>query len=71
MPMIRVPTRESASLVCTRYPAKKMVSAILAISPGWKVKPATLIHSLDPFSSYPMIGNSGINRSAKPATMAR
>ena len=53
-----------------RYPAKKMASVILAISPGWKVMEPILIQTLAPRTSpAEMPGTSGRMRST--ALMAR
>ncbi|KMK72683.1 hypothetical protein ACJ65_10510 [Kocuria rhizophila] len=53
------PASRIRSRFMDRYPAKKMASVILAISPGWNVRPATEIHSRAPLISTPSPGIMG------------
>ena len=45
---------ESSSRFSARYPAKNNTIKILANSPGWMVKPAMRIHSLEPEMVVPI-----------------
>ena len=68
MPMNRLLASDSTSRLRTRYTAKNTSSMILANSPGWMLKPPTLIHSLAPLISESDAGSTtGIITSTMPA----
>ena len=61
-------TVANASRLRTRYPAKKIVSAILASSEGWNDNGPSRIHNRAPLMLVPITGSRGSNRSTTPAT---
>ncbi len=56
----------STSRRSTMYPAKKMASAILANSPGWKLTGPILVQIRAPLIDTPTLGRSGTTSSATP-----
>ena len=58
-----LPTIDSESRAVTRYPAKKIASAILASSPGWNEKGPIAIHTRAPEMVRPIPGSTGSSSS--------
>ena len=65
---LKLPMRNS-SRFSTRYDAKKMASAIFAISPGWKLRPAKRIQMRAPLTERPRPGINGNNNKPTPIAM--
>ena len=67
-PSTRLPAVVNSSRFSTRIEAKKMMSRILANSPGWMVNPGRMIQFLAPLISENREGSTaGIASSARPA----
>ena len=66
IPRTFLPTTARESLRFTRYPAKKIISAIFAISPGWSVIPKKETQRVAPLMVVPINGTRGRSSKATP-----